>query len=102
WVRFEPWVAYEQRAEFFERFAIALLTFPRSLETDLSMRTRIYDYLWSGLPIVSSSAPGTDELLARYDCGIVVGEDSPRAFADAILRVDRERMTRGAARFVED
>ena len=101
-VRFEPWAPYEQRAEFFARFSMALITFPRSLETDLSMRTRIYDYLWCGLPIVSSSAPGTDEILARYDCGIVVNEESPRAFADAILRVDRERMTRGARKFVED
>ena len=85
-VRFEPWAPYEQRAEFFERFALALLTFPRSLETDLSMRTRIYDYLWCGLPIVTSSAPGTDEILARYERGIVVDEDAPRAFADAIVR----------------
>jgi glycosyltransferase involved in cell wall biosynthesis len=101
-VRFEPWAPYERRAEFFARFGMALITFPRSLETDLSMRTRVYDYLWCGLPIVTSSAPGTDEILARYGCGIVVGEDSPRAFADAIRRVDRERMTRGAARFVDD
>jgi glycosyltransferase involved in cell wall biosynthesis len=101
-VRFEPWAPYERRAEFFERFSMALITFPRSLETDLSMRTRIYDYLWCGLPIVTSSAPGTDEILARYDCGIVVDEDSPRTFADAIQRVDRERMTRGARQFVDD
>ena len=101
-VRFEPWAPYEKRAEFFARFSMALITFPRSLETDLSMRTRIYDYLWCGLPIVSSSAPGTDEILARYECGIVVDEESPRAFADAIQRVDRERMVRGAARFVEE
>jgi hypothetical protein len=65
-VRFEPWAAYGERAEFFERFALALLTFPRSIETDLSMRTRVYDYLWCGLPIVTSSAPGTDEILERY------------------------------------
>jgi len=101
-VRFEPWAPYEKRAEFFARFSIALITFPRSLETDLSMRTRVYDYLWCGLPIVTSSAPGTDEILSRYDCGIVVSEDSPRAFADAIQCVDRERMTRGAQRFAED
>ncbi|HEV7241837.1 MAG TPA: glycosyltransferase family 4 protein [Thermoanaerobaculia bacterium] len=101
-VRFEPWAPYEQRAEFFGRFSMALLTFPRSLETDLSMRTRIYDYLWCGLPIVTSSAPGTDEILARYECGIVVADDAPRAFADAILRVDRVPMTRGAERFVRD
>ncbi|HET8796618.1 MAG TPA: hypothetical protein VFO89_02960, partial [Thermoanaerobaculia bacterium] len=58
-VRFEPWAPYAERAELFERFALALLTFPRSIETDLSMRTRVYDYLWCGLPIVTSSAPGT-------------------------------------------
>jgi Glycosyl transferases group 1 len=101
-VRFVPWAPYEQRAEFFARFSMALITFPRSLETDLSMRTRIYDYLWCGLTIVSSSAPGTDEILTRYGCGIVVGEDSPAAFADAIRRVDREPMARGAEQFVED
>jgi glycosyltransferase involved in cell wall biosynthesis len=101
-VRFEPWAPYDRRAEFFARFSMALITFPRSLETDLSMRTRVYDYLWCGLPIVTSSAPGTDEILGRYECGIVVGEDTPRAFADALLRVDRERMARGAEAFVDD
>jgi glycosyltransferase involved in cell wall biosynthesis len=84
-VRFEPWAPYEQRAEFFERFTLALLTFPRSIETDLSMRTRVYDYLWCGLPIVTSSAPGTDELLSRYGAGVVVAEDEPQAYADAIV-----------------
>ena len=85
-IRFEPWFEYERRAEFFDRFALALLTFPQSLETELSMRTRVYDYLWGGLPIVSSPAPGTDEILKRYRCGIVVEESTPRAFAAAILQ----------------
>jgi glycosyltransferase involved in cell wall biosynthesis len=85
-IRFEPWFEYERRGEFFDRFAIALLTFPQSLETELSMRTRVYDFLWAGLPIVSSAAPGTDELLARYGCGVTVDSNSPRAFADAVLQ----------------
>ena len=101
-VRFEPWAAYDARAEFFGRFAIALLTFPRSIETDLSMRTRVYDYLWCGLPIVTSSAPGTDELLARYGAGIVTDD-----FADAIVALFRDRaryeeMVRGSQRFVQE
>jgi glycosyltransferase involved in cell wall biosynthesis len=98
-VRFEPWAPYEQRAEFFERFSLALITFPRSVETDLSMRTRVYDYLWCGLPIVTSSAPGTDEILARYQAGIVVTEETPQAFADAIRRVPRNG---DFARFVSE
>jgi glycosyltransferase involved in cell wall biosynthesis len=101
-VRFEPWAAYDTRADFFERFALALLTFPRSIETDLSMRTRVYDYLWCGLPIVTSSAPGTDELLARYGAGVVT-DDFPAAIL--ALLTDRERydsMVRGGQEFVRD
>jgi glycosyltransferase involved in cell wall biosynthesis len=102
-VRFEPWVAYEQRAAFYGRFAAALLTFPQSIETDLSMRTRVYDYLWGRLPIVTSSAPGTDELLIRYGAGEIVHSASPEDFANALLRVlGNEGMHEGARRFVDE
>jgi glycosyltransferase involved in cell wall biosynthesis len=104
-VHFEPWVAYEQRATFYRRFGAALLTFPQSIETDLSMRTRVYDYLWAGLPIVTSAAPGTDELLARYGAGEIVRFGSPATFAAALVRVlgdDSTRMREGARRFVEE
>jgi glycosyltransferase involved in cell wall biosynthesis len=102
-VHFEPWVAYEQRAAFYSRFGAALLTFPQSIETDLSMRTRVYDYLWGGLPIVTSSAPGTDELLTRYQAGEIVRSSSPEDFASALIRVmANERMREGARRFVDE
>lgn len=106
-VKFEPWVAYEKRAAFFDRFKLALLTFPRSLETDLSMRTRIYDYLWCGLPVVTSSAPGTDEILHRYHAGRVIANPSPQAFANEVvaLLLAHETyftMVRGTQRFVHE
>jgi glycosyltransferase involved in cell wall biosynthesis len=106
-VRFIPWVPYTRRAEFYDRFFLALLTFRQSIETDLSMRTRIYDYLWSGIPIVTSSAPGTDEILERYDAGTIVHADSPEAFArelTAILEnsLRYDRMVAGAKQFVRD
>jgi glycosyltransferase involved in cell wall biosynthesis len=102
-VRFEPWAAYEQRGAFYDRFAVALLTFPQSIETDLSMRTRVYDYLWGGLPIVTSSAPGTDEILTRYGAGFIVESDSPQAFAHALLAaLESDRLRAGAQRFVEE
>ncbi|HYM60885.1 MAG TPA: glycosyltransferase family 4 protein [Thermoanaerobaculia bacterium] len=103
-VRFEPWVAYGRRAEFFERFALSLLTFPQSLETDLSMRTRIYDYLWGGLPIVTSSAPGTDEILAWCDAGSIIRSNEPSDFARELVAIVRDparhaRMSAGARAF---
>ncbi|MGZ8710362.1 MAG: glycosyltransferase, partial [Thermoanaerobaculia bacterium] len=106
-VKFDPWVPYEDRHRFFARFRMALLTFPQSVETDLSMRTRIYDYLWGGLPVVTSSARGTDEILARYEAGSVIAMDSADAFATEIVRILRDTrraggMADGARRFVRD
>ncbi|MEA2166682.1 MAG: hypothetical protein QOK37_4809 [Thermoanaerobaculia bacterium] len=104
-VRFEPWVPYEDRSAFFARFGAALMTFSPSIETDLAMRTRVYDYIWGGLPIVTSSAPGTDEILIRYDVGTVVASDSPGDFAAALLHAlgrDRESLREGARRFVDE
>lgn len=102
-VRFEPWVPYDDRAAFFARFGAALLTFPRSIETGLSMRTRIYDYLWGGLPIVTSSAPGTDEILTRYGAGVVVESSSPADYAAALVRaLGDEAMRAATTRFAEE
>src|SRR5207248_5165650 len=102
-VRFEPWVAYDERAAFYSRFGAALLTFPQSIETDLSMRTRVYDYLWGGLPIVTSSAPGTDELLTAYVAGLIVRSASATDFAEALVRALADmQMREGAQRFVDD
>ena len=106
-VHFEPWARYDERSSFYERHALALLTFPQSIETDLSMRTRIYDYLWSSLPIVTSSAPGTDALLTRYGAGVVVRAPDADAFARELIAVLRTReryasMVEGTKRFVAD
>jgi glycosyltransferase involved in cell wall biosynthesis len=102
-VQFEPWVAYEERAAFYSRFGAALLTFPQSIETDLSMRTRVYDYLWGGLPVVTSSALGTDELLTKYGAGTVVRSSSAADFAAAlVLALNDAGMRHGARRFVDD
>ncbi len=106
-VEFVPWTPYGHRGEFFDRHALALLTFPQSIETDLSMRTRIYDYLWGALPIVTSSAPGTDEIISRYGAGVVVRDDAAETFAGAIVSIltdhaRHEAMVSAARAFVED
>jgi glycosyltransferase involved in cell wall biosynthesis len=84
-VRFDPWVAYQDRSGYYAQFSAALVTFPQSLETELSMRTRIFDFLWGGLPVISSSADGSDEVLERYRAGTVVRSASAEDFADAIV-----------------
>ena len=101
-VEFVPWVHYNEREAFYDRFSAALLTFPQSIETDLSMRTRVYDYLWGGLPIVTSSAPGTDEILEQYDAGRIVNGEEPRDYANALIELLHGDKRRNTQRLVSD
>ncbi len=106
-VAFEPWVPYADRVPFYDRFNAAILTFPTSLETDLAMRTRVLDYLWAGLPVITSPGRGTDELVQRYGAGTIVHDQSPEAFAraleNAFAKPDSLReMMDGATSFAAD
>lgn len=106
-IHFEPWVAYRDRETYYDRFSMALITFPPSLETDLAMRTRIFDYLWAGLPVFTSPAPGTDEILLRYAAGSIIPSGRPEDFAEELVRIasdstSYEAMQRGAQRYASD
>ncbi len=106
-VRFEPWVPYESRASFYDRFALSLLTFQPSLETDLAMRTRLFDFLWGGLPVITSSAQGTDRIIERYRSGAVCITNTPIDFAALLLAALRDpqqlaEMRKGAQVFTLD
>ena len=86
-ISFQDWTSYEKRSRFYDRFAAALLTFRPSLETDLAMRTRVFDYLWAAVPVITSSAPGTDSILRKYDAGIVVESQNARDYAEALTGI---------------
>ena len=106
-VSFNPWVAYSDRSTYYDRFSLALLTFPSSLETDLAMRTRIFDFLWAGLPVICSSAPGTDAMIEQYGCGRIVRSNDPEEFAATIVDVfhhpdEIHRMREGARAWASD
>lgn len=98
-VRFAEWVPYQDRLPFYDRFGLALLTFPPSLETDLAMRTRMFDCFWAELPVVSSAAGGTDAILAEYGAGTVVRSQEPADYADAMVTLLEDRQ--GHARRLE-
>ena len=46
---------------------------------------KIFDYFASGRPVLSNVECGYD-LLEKYNCGITVKGDSPKALADGILK----------------
>jgi glycosyltransferase involved in cell wall biosynthesis len=65
-----------------------------------SRPTKIMEYMAHGLPVVSTPNPASEDLLARYGCGVLVPFGDVGAAADALvaLRDDaRRRRALGAA-----
>jgi GT2 family glycosyltransferase len=81
------WVDYEERQNYLLESDIGIITHPMHIETRFSFRTRILDYLWTGLPIISTKGDSLSDMIDKQGLGLTVIEDSPAELADAILRL---------------
>lgn len=68
----EGWVPYSERADHLLDADVGVSTHLEHLETAYSFRTRILDYLWCSLPIVTTEGDTFAELVERNRLGKVV------------------------------
>jgi glycosyltransferase involved in cell wall biosynthesis len=68
---------------------------PLSLNYQLALPNKIFDYIQANTPILSSALIEIKQLLNAYDCGQVIDEVTPTQIANAVqsLMADKERMT---------
>ncbi len=83
----EEWVEYHQRADYLLDADLGVTCHHQHVETEFSFRTRVLDYLWAGLPIVTTAGDAFAELVARHDLGAVVPAEDVDALADALVRL---------------
>ena len=83
----EEWVAYDDRQNFLLDADIGVSTHLHHVETDYSYRTRILDYLWASLPIVSTTGDSLAELIEHRGLGLTVPPGDVDALADALFRL---------------
>jgi glycosyltransferase involved in cell wall biosynthesis len=77
----EGWVPYDERQNFLLDADVGVSTHFDHLETTFSFRTRILDYLWAGLPVVSTGGDSFGALIAAEGLGVTV----PQADVDALV-----------------
>lgn len=94
----ESWVAYEDRVNYLLDADLGVSTHPRHAETRFSFRTRILDYLWAGLPVISSEGDAFADLIAETGCGRVVPVADPAALAAAIVELATDAEASARAR----
>ena len=79
----EGWVPYAERGAWLADADLGVSAHLDHLEARFSFRTRILDYLWAGLPVVTSSGDALGDLVAARGLGRAVEPGDVDAFAAA-------------------
>lgn len=81
------WIPYRERLSWLRAGKIAIMLHRRTAEADYSIRTRLFDAIAAGVPVVASAGGFAAELVAREGLGIVVPPEDTGAAAEAIRRL---------------
>lgn len=63
------------------------ITEPICLNFKLSVSNKIFEYVAAGLPVIMSDIPEHRYLNDKYEFGIVLKENTPEAFAEAVIKL---------------
>jgi GT2 family glycosyltransferase/glycosyltransferase involved in cell wall biosynthesis len=82
----QQWVPYDERQNWLLDADCGVTTHYEHIETTFAFRTRVLDYLWAGLPIVTTDGDSFADLVRKEDLGVVVPAEDADALADALER----------------
>ncbi len=83
----EQWVPYRERLAWLRAGKVAIMLHRRTGEAEYSIRTRLFDAIAAGIPVVASAGGFAAELVEREGLGIVVPPEDTGAAAEAIRRL---------------
>ena len=92
-----PWMPYAERGELYASADVGVCTYGDHLETQLSMRTRVIDMIWGGLPLVVSAGDEMSRVVERHALGRTVRPGDPTALAGAVTELLADAASRRAA-----
>lgn len=87
YVFFNDWTPYEDRQDYLMEADLGVSLHLDHIETRFSLRTRIFDYIWASLPIVTTEGDSMSELVQQHDLGRVVGVADVEQVTNTILEM---------------
>ncbi len=108
YVMFHDWVPYEDRQDYLLEADIGIGLHRDLLETRFAFRSRFLDYLWAGLPMVTTEGDVLSELVVGSQLGKVIPPGDEQGAMEAILGLldtpnlkesYRPRLAEAAARY---
>ena len=95
-VFFGSWVPYDERGAALRSADVGVSAHRSSVETRFAVRTRILDYLWAGLPVITTDGDDSADLVRRERLGEVVAPGDVDGWAAAIDRLAADARRREA------
>jgi glycosyltransferase involved in cell wall biosynthesis len=83
----EQWVPYRERLAWLRAGKIAIMLHRRTAEADYSIRTRLFDAIAAGIPVIASRGGFAADLVEAEGLGIVVPPGDCDAVVEAIRRL---------------
>ena len=83
-VRFESWRSVERRFDLPAVADVAVVTHRGGIETDLSLRTRLVDLLWLGVPVLATEGGTMARVVDETGAGRTVPAGDAAALGEAI------------------
>ena len=94
---FHDWVPYDERANYLLDADLAVSTHFDHVETQFSFRTRVLDYFWAGLPVVTTAGDALSDAVIERGAGAAVPARDAEGLADALDRLLSDGALRQAA-----
>jgi glycosyltransferase involved in cell wall biosynthesis len=82
----DGWVEYGDRQNYLLDADVGVSTHFANIETAFSFRTRMLDYLWAGLPMISTEGDAFGALIADEGLGVAVRQGDVEQLAAALVR----------------
>lgn len=86
-VFFNDWVLYQERHNYLLEADIGASLHPNHIETRFSFRTRLLDYIWTGLPILTSAGDTMSEEVKHWNLGRVVDCGDVEQVSQALIEL---------------
>jgi glycosyltransferase involved in cell wall biosynthesis len=84
---FIEWLSYEDRESLLCEANVGVALHPLHLETRYSIRTRVLDYLWAGLPVLVTEGDVTSQWVAQGGLGRVIPPLDSAAASQALIEL---------------
>ncbi len=84
---FFEWLSYANREALLCEASVGVVLHPLHLETRYSIRTRVLDYLWAGLPVLVTQGDVTSQWIFEHGLGQVVPPVDVAATSQALIEL---------------